>query len=464
MPASLALLPSTSSPAHQQQQPSSLPGPLLASVGLHLTALLALAAWNDLVDRHFPPERIQVPPPKVTLVFRRFEPLPKVSPPPLQIPVAPKSSAPQLTFHQAAFANLRNQRARQFTLTPPPVVKQAPLPSIDVVQVPPPAIAVVAPPPPPPQRAAVKTFQPPVPREKPRLEVPTEMFPGEIPKLRETTPNLNAIAGQARSRQIAAGKPTPEIEAPPQLAGDRSNATVPMVILNATPGALPPVADPSASRDGQIARASEVGPPAIRASAKDGLRIPNVAIDRIGDAPPAPPPAPPVAKEKPPAREVQYQRSLLGGAENSVSVPLRPGVRTIPADIEKIFAGRNVYTMLIPMSNNPEYLGDWTIWFGEHPPVTAEGRVMAPLPRVKKVPVGPRTGRMVDGRIRAQITIQNDGKVADVTLLACSNPLIRASAEEDLKQWEFRPAKKSGTYFVSDVVIDLTLRCPVGTE
>ena len=56
---------------------------------------------------------------------------------------------------------------------------------------------------------------------------------------------------------------------------------------------------------------------------------------------------------------------------STLSVPLHPASRTIPASIEGRFRGRNVYTMVIPIENLAEYSADWIIWFAERDPKPA---------------------------------------------------------------------------------------------
>ena len=423
--------------------------------GVFLFILSVLPSPQSSKDRNILPQERRSQ--KMILTFRRYEPLPKVTPP-QSTPRAEVSRGRTLTRSQAVIANLDKKPVHQINWTPPPAVKRDPTPSEDLVKIP--LAAVPAPPalqPPPSPRAFVAppALQP--KKTRSALEIPL----GDAPELRPVEQNFKSSAVlQASTRAVP--KPVRQIgsaDAPPELAGNDPRAPSPVVILNSAPSTAPPAPDPSAARSGQIARAGEIGSPALRNSAPNGVRVPGVGIDKIGTT--VLPDAPARAKEVKPVREIQYQRSLLGGAENSVSIPLRPRVRTVPADIERVFAGKNAYTMLIPMTNNPEYSGDWAIWFGERGTPSPEGRVMAPVPLVKRSVLRPSGGRVEEGRVRAQLVLDVEGKVLDVKLLSCSNPNLRNRALADIQEWQFRPARKSGAPFAADVILDLTLRCQV---
>ncbi len=443
--------------------PPYRPAPFLASFLLHVGVLASLSFWTGPNPSQQQPPRNELQAPrKILLTFRRLEPLPKVSPP-KHISRAEVSKGTHLTTHQAVITNARARKANQFNWTPPPAVKREVTASSDLVRVPLPAPSVPAPP----AARTPKRFVAPVAtRTQTQAKSILMASPSDLPDVKPLATAFKSSAVFSNNNP-AVPKPVRQIEgaeAPPDLVGNDPKVANAIVILNASPSALPPSADPSATRNGQIARAGQLGSPAIRSSAEDGLRIPGVAIDRIGTTSTVVEPGkiPPDAKPKP-VREIVYQKSLLGAAENSVSVPLRPRVRSIPLDIEREFAGRNVYTMLIPMASNPEYVGDWVIWFGERGTSTGEGRVMAPLPRVKKVMVLPH-GKVEEGRIRAHVILERDGSVSQVVVLASSNPALRTRAAADLKEWEFRPAQKSGTAFAADLILDMTMRCAVEVE
>lgn len=434
------------------------PTSFLVSVLLHAVLLFALSILPDpqsTAGRSIPPQlpRSQ----KIILTFRRYEPLPKVTPPE-STPRAEVSRGRTLTKSQAVIANLNKKQVNQINWTPPPTVKRDPTPSEDLVKIP--LAAVPAPPalpPPPSPRAFVAP--PAVQPKKTRsaLEIPA----GDAPDLRPMEQNFKSSAVFQASNK-AVPKPARQIgsaDAPPDLAGNDPRAPSPVIILNAAPSAAPPAPDPSGARNGQIARAGEIGPPALRNSAPNGLRVPGVGIYKIWTT--VLPGGATQAKEVKPVREIQYQRSLLGGAENSVSIPLRPRVRTIPADIERVFAGKNVYTMLIPMTNHPEYSGDWAIWFGERGTPSPEGRVMAPVPLVKRSVIRPSGGRVEEGRVRVQLVLDVEGKVLELKLLSCSNQNLRTRALADIQEWQFRPARKSGAPFAADVILDATVRLQV---
>lgn len=438
------------------------PASFAVSSFLHVVFLVVLSILPSVgpEDEHGRRnQNAERPPQKIILTFRRHEPLPKVTPP-ANTPRAEVSRGRTLTKAQAVIANLNKPLVNQINWTPPPVVKRDPAPSQDIVKIP--LASVPAPPTPPPPPAPRAFIAPPAVQPK-KVRGALEIPAGDAPQLRPVEQNFRSSA-VLQATTTAVPKPARQIgnaDAPPDLAGNDPRVTTPVVILNSTPSAAgPPAPDPSSGRNGQIARAGEIGPQALRNSAPNGVRVPGVGIDKIGTT--VLPDTPVKANEIKPVREVQYQRSLLGGAENSVSIPLRPRVRTVPADVERVFAGKNVYTMLIPMTNNPEYSGDWAIWFGERGTPSPDGRVMAPVPLVKRSAVRSPGGRVEEGRIRAQLVLDADGKVQEVNLLSCSNANLRNRALADIREWQFRPARKGGTPFVSDVILDLTLRCQLG--
>ena len=116
-----------------------------------------------------------------------------------------------------------------------------------------------------------------------------------------------------------------------------------------------------------------------------------------------------------PRKVVLYSDRLRSLPVSTLSVPLRPASRTIPPSIEARFQGRNVYTMVIPIENLPEYTTDWIIWFAEHdskPGAPDVLNVRAPIPlrkfeSVEMVPAGART------ELRVQIAggITKEGKL-----------------------------------------------------
>src|SRR5436190_18437479 len=76
-----------------------------------------------------------------------------------------------------------------------------------------------------------------------------------------------------------------------------------------------------------------------------------------------------------------FEETRVGAARSTLSVPLRPSSRTLPAWIESRFRGQIVYTMIIPAPRLPMYQGDWILWFAEGEPQPGSAPQMrAPLP------------------------------------------------------------------------------------
>ena len=178
---------------------------------------------------------------------------------------------------------------------------------------------------------------------------------------------------------------------------------------------------PDGSRPGQFAQAPTVGEIAT-GEVKGGIGVPNLTIH--DDRKALPPP-----HVDAPRKVVLYADRLRSLPVSTLSVPLHPASRTIPPSIEARFRGRNVYTMVIPIENLPEYTADWIIWFAEHdskPGAPDVLNVRAPIPlrkfeSVEPVPPGART------ELRVQIAgvITKEGKLEVRNLAQESHSRLR---------------------------------------
>lgn len=437
--------------------------PFAVSVTFHVSILLAMSMFSSSPGQ--PANRPEVEPPKKKFVLL-YRPLPKLAPS-LSMSRAEKSTAQALTRHQAVMVTQQPKPAPQFRLSPPPVLRDQTFSNADLIKIPLPAAAA------PPEKAAPRAFvAPPAEKPKPKalLEVPT----GEAPVLNSATSQQQQIKSAAIFSTKAVPKFQTQIgaaEKPPDLEGNDVSVKQPVIILNTSPGNLPPPPNPQVRQSGQLARAGELGRPAIRDTSLGEPRLPGVAVDPAKD-PAKTPPSPKTTvdiERKPapvPVREMTYQTSLLGGTENSVSIPLRPRSRSIPQDMERIFANRNAYTFVIPMTNSHGYANDWTMWFGEHAPTSEEGRVIAPLPRVKRIPLNRDPASLPaaeEVKVRIRAIVSPTGNITELNILACSNPALRTAVGEDLQQWEFRPARKAGVPFAAEVILEYRLKFSAAT-
>ena len=389
--------------------------------------------------------------PRKTLVLHRIVlMLPRVTPS-VNIPQRPDNRGRTRTKLQALLTDADKKRVKRFVSTtePPPVIKSQ-LPAPDLI------------------RAALSAIPIPQPKPQPKQFVaPTAATPRPVVAvtLPSDVPVIQMRANPKRSSAIwlpAAGAPPrrtaiPAGESPPAIALDVRGSTLAVLNESPSPSAPPP---PLAASDGQVSRADTIGEPATRKTDEAGLRMPGVAVDRSTAA--ATPPStisPPKPLAGPPtAPEVKYRLSQLGAAQNSISVPLRPFARIVPAAIDKAFAGRNVYSMVIPMAGMDSYRGDWVMWFGEREPNRPDGRISAPLPRAKKLAAKEPSVAGREAKVRAKLIVGIEGMPASITILFCSDASLQTRVEEDLKLWTFRPAAKNGTPFEAEVMLEYLFR------
>jgi hypothetical protein len=235
-----------------------------------------------------------------------------------------------------------------------------------------------------------KAFVPPPPSQHPpRVVIPVQT--ADLP-----TPDAN-ITGNATARSVlpeglgapsfSQGAPPPP-NAPPGPANQAGNGKVDIAVVGLNPNDKGRV--PNGSRPGQFAQAPNVGDIATGEVA-GGFGVPNLTIH---DSKPVAPP-----HVEPPRKVVLYSDRLRSLPVSTLSLPLHPASRTLPASIESRFRGRSVYTIVIPIENIPEYSSDWIIWFTEHDSVNDSAtalNVRAPIPlrkfeSVEPVPPGART-------------------------------------------------------------------------
>jgi hypothetical protein len=301
-----------------------------------------------------------------------------------------------------------------------------------------------------------KNFVPPPPTQRPaRLTIPVQT--AEVP-----VPDAN-ITGMATARaalpdgigapSFSKGAPPPP-NAPPGPANQSGNGKVDIAVVGLNPNDKGAV--PDGSRPGQFAQAPTVGEIAT-GEVKGGFGVPNLTIhdDRKAVAPP---------HVDPPRKIVLYSDRLRSLPVSTLSVPLHPASRTIPASIEGRFRGRNVYTMVIPIENLDEYSADWIIWFSERDPkpgATEVLNVRAPIPLRKFEPVDPvPPGARTELRVQLAGVITKEGKLEVRALLRNLTPALESAVLRDVQSWEFKPATQDGTAVDTDVVIEIPFSFP----
>ncbi len=267
---------------------------------------------------------------------------------------------------------------------------------------------------------------------------------------------------ESLGRVSRGAKPVRKFEGMPTSAGtrrgtgsgsaalDAPEGVAELAVVGLNPGGA--VVVPEGVRSGAFARAPVAGPPASGdPSGTEGIKAPNLlarSSPSLGGIVPVPAAAVPERKILKELSAPPISRTL--------SAPLRPSARIVPPLVDTMFAGRNVYTLVVPDPKVAGYSGDWVIWFG--PQNQAEGRVTAPYPAQKLVPeteAPPPEGRVAFVQFAA--VIGANGKLSKVKIL-------RSRAEDgaqkrallDLQTWNFRPATLNGLPIEVDAVLEIS--------
>jgi len=254
---------------------------------------------------------------------------------------------------------------------------------------------------------------------------------------------------------LAAGIAPPP-NAPLGTTASTGNAEADIAIAGLNPAGVLNGPLPDGSRPGRFAKAPTLGEPASGEGDGTGaITVPDLTIheDKIQPAPAA----------RLNRRAILYAETVRGLSVSTLSVPLRPSSRTIPAAIDLRFQGRSVYTMVIPIENLPAYSGDWIIWFAERGEKPGDAPAMhAPLPFRKLEPVSAMLdGNRVERRVQISAIIKQDGTVDRVSLVRSAPPSVEKAVIQDLQSWEFKPAMRGGTLVDVDVVMEIPFNLSV---
>ncbi len=301
-----------------------------------------------------------------------------------------------------------------------------------------------------------KAFVPPPPSQRPaRLAIPVQTADVPLPDANITGASTAraALPDGIGAPSFSKGAPPPPT-APPGPANAAGNGKVDIAVVGLHPNDKGQV--PDGSRPGQFAQAPTVGEIAT-GEVKGGIGVPNLTIHDGGKAVPPP-------HVDAPRKVVLYADRLRSLPVSTLSVPLHPASRTIPASIEGRFRGRNVYTMVIPIENLPEYSADWIIWFSEHdsqPGAGAALNVRAPVPlrkfeSVEPIPPGAKT----ELRVQLSAVITKAGKLEVRALLRNLTPALESAVLRDVESWEFKPATRDGVPVDIDVVLEIPFSLP----
>ena len=301
-----------------------------------------------------------------------------------------------------------------------------------------------------------KAFVPPPPSPSPaRVVIPVQTADIALPDANITgAPTARAVLPDGIGAPSFSKGSAPPPTGPPGPVNAAGNGKVDIAVVGLHPNDKGNV--PDGSRPGQFAQAPTVGEIAT-GEVKGGIGVPNLTIHDGGKALPPP-------HVEPPRKVVLYADRLRSLPISTLSVPLHPASRTIPASIEGRFQGRNVYTMVIPIENLPEYSTDWIIWFAQRdsPPGAGEAlNVRAPVPlrkfeSVEPVPPGART----ELRVQLAGVITKAGKLEVRALLRNLTPALESAVLRDVESWEFKPATRDGAPVDIDVVLEIPFSLP----
>lgn len=270
-------------------------------------------------------------------------------------------------------------------------------------------------------------------------------------------PALKQFVAPASEAKQGSGSPK-MIEAPPVPAPTGTAAAVQAVIVGLNPADRFSAPIPEGSRSAQFARAPAAGAPSSGSSpSPDALRAPGVTAHASAGQPMD------AAAARPPGA-VPERRTLteilFPPVNRTMSAPLRPSSRIVPATVEAKFASRDVYALVIPGPRLAGYAGDWVLWFAPHQVESGAGaRIQAPIPARKENWSGD-TGADQEangkGSVQFQAIIDSKGRVLSPQILRGLNsePFRRRAAAE-LLTWEFRPSLRNGEAIDVDVVLEI---------
>ncbi|MCC7155788.1 MAG: energy transducer TonB [Bryobacterales bacterium] len=382
-------------------------------------------------------------------------------------PQAEKTIAPKAIVAQSS-----DPSSKQQLIWRPDRPQQLPndIPAPNLVALPEPP----APPKPEPKRFVPPPAAPPKPVPRaPTMEAPS-FDPASSPGLRAGTPNLDIIDNRPKlpkppPRQLVlppggqgAGAPVrQEIQDAPQIpaGGGGSVQDLKAVIVGLNPADKLSGPPPEGSRGAQFSQAPDLGPPSSGPAGNGAaVRVPGLVArgDAAGGSVASPAPVAGAVPDRRALREIR-----LPPINRTLSAPLRPSARVIPATVESLFANRNVYTLLIPGPDIANYRGDWVLWFSaRQAPETGLGSIAAPVPVRKFSLEGDDPGEAeASGTMQMAAIIDRAGRVSSVKVLrGPGGEPGRKKAAEELLSWEFQPALNNGQPMEVDVVLEITFR------
>jgi hypothetical protein len=243
--------------------------------------------------------------------------------------------------------------------------------------------------------------------------------------------------------QISSVEPSTALPGGSQAGQNEINA----LVLNLLPGAarVPPPGQSDASA------APAAGP------SGEG-RGSGIQITGVTAAPGLPPNKVVDSSPKPGTGPKPFVVTGIASLQNTLSAPLPPSSRSVPAYIEAHFRGRVVYAMIVPMKKVPGYAGDWIIWFAEHQPADAPGatvQMRSPLPIRRSISPG-AADVSLPPHVQISALIDKLGQVGSITIAGSGSPAANDAAIADLRSWEFLPAMRNRQPVDVDVLVEIT--------
>ncbi len=165
-----------------------------------------------------------------------------------------------------------------------------------------------------------------------------------------------------------------------------------------------------------------------------------------------------------PAEDAAESLRRLAALRSASDLPVfraaAAGVDRKPEEIDpdRPFRNRPSYSLAINMPNIASSSGSWELQFAEIGGETEEGKLAAPIPRVK---VDPRYVReAIEERIEGEVVlygiIQRDGAMDKLQVIRGIDDRLDAGALSALSKWRFDPARKYGR----PVAVEAVVRIP----
>ncbi len=215
---------------------------------------------------------------------------------------------------------------------------------------------------------------------------------------------------------------------------------------------------PEGSRSAQFARAPSAGAPSSGSSSSPNApKVPGVTA-LASSAQPIETTAP-LSEGSVPKRRVMRE-IVFPSVNRTVSAPLHPSSRIVPATVDAHFANRDVFALVIPSPKLLGYAGNWVVWFAaQKPEVANAARILAPIPARKEesdVDVGTPQNSDGKGVVQFEAVVDSNGRVLAPRVL--SGPIsesFRHRALAELRTWEFKPTLRNGEPIGVDVVLEI---------